>query len=68
MTARLTWFEIFRRGGAHSPTASREDSEGAYVRTHSAGAAVMRFARRTANGPENFYAVEAVAPKRWAAR
>jgi len=63
VTARLTWFEIFRRGAVHSPAASGDESEGAYVRTHSAGAAVIRFARRTGNDPESFYAVEVAVPK-----
>ena len=55
MNPRFKWFEIFRKSGA--------DSEGACVRTHSADAAVMRYARRCGGDPDNFYAVEVAAPK-----
>lgn len=55
MNPRLKSFEIFRKSGA--------DSEGACVRTHSADAAVMRYARRCGGDPDNFYAVEIGAPK-----
>jgi hypothetical protein len=54
MTAHLKWFEIFRSSG--------NGSEGAYVRTHSGDAAIMRNARRCGGDPENFYAVEVAAP------
>jgi hypothetical protein len=55
MNPRLKWFEIFRASGS--------DGEGACVRTHSADAAIMRYARRCGDEPDNFYAVEVAAPK-----
>lgn len=55
MTAHLKWFEILRSSG--------NVSEGAYVRTHSTDAAIMRYARRCGGDPDNFYALEVAAPK-----
>ena len=55
VTAHLKWFEIFR--------ALAGESESAYVRTHSAEAAVMRYVRRCGGEGDDFYAVEAPSPR-----
>ncbi len=55
MTAHLKWFEIFRVPAG--------EAQGAYVRTHSARAAVMRYTRRCGGDPEDFDAIEVGAPE-----